>query len=118
MGHFCPMCGYNLTPDAVVERDGWHIDPRGEVHFNGARLRMPMSWVGILYALATSTDCVSRDALLNRISNSENENVLCAQVSKLRRHFNEIGVLPPFETVWARGLRWRSFAPTTSGEEG
>lgn len=104
--HFCPMCGYNLEPDPVVERDGWRIDPRGDVRFKDRIVKIPASWVGILHAVGSTTECVSRDALLNRISGSENSNVLCAQISKFRRFCKEFNLPVPFETVWGRGLRW------------
>jgi DNA-binding response OmpR family regulator len=35
----CPSCGYNLANDQVIERDGFAIDPRGLVVYNGRAVK-------------------------------------------------------------------------------
>jgi DNA-binding response OmpR family regulator len=109
----CPHCGFNLVADRPIERDGWVIDPTGQVAFEGAVREVKATWAGILYALAATPGSITTDALLNRVSDSENVNVIAVQVSRLRRWLAEAGFPDPIYSSRGRGnygYRWRTAA--------
>lgn len=96
MTSFCPCCGYNLVPDEPVEIDGWRIEPRGGVYFDGKRIHLRASWRQILYTVASlGGDMIRTEALLARVSDSENNNVLASHVSQMRSYLREYGIACP-----------------------
>ena len=102
------MCGYNLEADQVVTRDGFVLDPRGVVSWQGKRLRIKPAGVIVLHTLASSGRPVPRDAMLSRISSSENDNVLASTVSQLRKVLRECGVPDPVGVArHAKSLYWQ-----------
>lgn len=105
----CSRCGYNMIADTPVKRDGWDINPNGAVSYRGQRLPMPQTWAQVLLSVARA-GFIGRSALLDRISFTENDNVLSAQVCKLRRSLREQGVPDPIETIHGRGYAWASAA--------
>lgn len=107
MANFCPCCGYNIEADRPIDRDGWHIEPSGSVWFRGKFLRMRPAWATILHSIAKKADgCVSRIALLNRVTERENDNLLSAHVSHIKRFLAERGIALPIESVRGNGYRW------------
>ncbi len=110
MTHICPSCGYNLTADAAVERDGWCIDPRGAASYRGVELFTRNTWVQILFTCASMTGIVKVDVLQARISDSEESNVAASQLSLMRKRLAYLSVPCPIETVrgdCVSGYRWR-----------
>lgn len=109
MSAMCPMCGYNLQADAVVETGEWRIDPRGDVLFRDRSIALRQSWVMLLLTLAAQPGrWISTEVLLARISESENRNVLSVHFSRIRAALLDAGAPVPFEG--RRGLpggyRW------------
>ena len=106
--HFCPCCGYNFREDQVVERDGFTIDPRAAtVVYQGKPLRMAGSPARIMHALAASNRAVLADALLSRISGSDDMNTLAVQVHRAREACAEAGAPCPIITQRGVGYVWQ-----------
>jgi len=109
MSDLCPSCGFNLVKDKPIEIDGYVID-QGErtVSYEGKQVSgLTLSQVLMLHSIAkASPSCISSDALLNRMSDSDNTNLVCVQLGKMRNVFEDIGVTCPVQTVWGRGYRW------------
>lgn len=102
----CPHCGITLEREQTIERDGWIVTPYGDVQIDGRTIPLRASWGQILYALAATEGPVSRVALIDRISSTENLNVLSVHLSRLRRRLADEGVEPPFRTIHRNGLIW------------
>jgi hypothetical protein len=107
----CPHCGFNLAADRPVERDGWVIYPWGGLSYRGKALRTRASWAGILHALAATPGKMTVDALLNRVSDSENPNTLHSQISQMKRWLAQRDLPFPVEGFRVDGgYRWRTAA--------
>lgn len=105
---FCPCCGYNFREDEVVERDGFKIDPRAAtVLYEGKRLRMAATPARIMHALAASNRAVRGEALLARVSASEDLNTLAVQVHRARDACAEISAPCPIATQRGVGYVWQ-----------
>ena len=94
----CPHCGFNFEADKRISREGWVLDPvRSVAVYRERVVTRRMSWVLILHTLAKADGAlVSLDALLNRVSDSENPNAASSTLSQLRHHLRRQGVEPPF----------------------
>jgi DNA-binding response OmpR family regulator len=103
----CPKCGHNFEADAPISRDGWHLDPAaGRVVYHGAIVCERATFARILHTLAAAAPAiVAGEALLNRVSGSENSNVLASTISQMKRAWPET-VPWPVESVHGRGYRW------------
>lgn len=99
MTALCPNCGLSIEPDAPVERDGWRITAFGQVWYDNQRVDVPTSTGLILYAIAASPGPIARIAILNRISDSESDNLLSVQLSHARRRLRALNVPVPFATL-------------------
>lgn len=104
----CPHCGYNFEADRHIEMGPWTLWPR-YVLWNNGDVGLTPAESGILYTLAKADgDWVSADAILNRISDSENRNVIAVLVNRIRK---KLGDLTPIESdpnrKGGRGYRWR-----------
>ena len=107
--HVCPYCGIDFTKTDIIVKGGFVIDPRNKfVMYNGEPVEnVRTAHIHILYSLAKAEPMpLSRHALLNRISDAENLNVLSVQMNHLRNHLIKAGVPIPFETVREQGYRW------------
>lgn len=104
---FCTRCGHNFEADAPVERDGWSIDPgAGRASYHGAIICERTTHTALLHTLAAAAPViVTGEALLNRVSGSENSNVLASMLSQMKRAWPET-VPWPVESVHGRGYRW------------
>lgn len=104
MSGICPCCGYNLTADEPVERGPWVIDPRRGVFFNGELVVRRQTWTQILLTLARLNGArIPTEALLSRITESENPNVLASQVSQMRAYLRRRGIKAPVACVPGKG---------------
>ncbi|WP_298165063.1 winged helix-turn-helix domain-containing protein [Novosphingobium sp.] len=105
---FCPCCGYNFREDEIVERDGFTIDPRAaSVIYHGRKLQMAASPARIMHALAASDRAVLREALLARVSGSEDMNTLAVQVHRARKACEDVGAPCPIFTQQGVGYIWQ-----------
>lgn len=103
--HFCPNCGFNQTPDPIVEIGGWTIDVRNhEALFKGRRVHFTPIEMTILHTLASAKgQIVTRDALRERSGSDGDTNSLQVLVHRVRR---KIAATPlRILTVRTRGLR-------------
>lgn len=106
---FCPHCGYNLKRDAVVERDGWRIDPlENAVSFGDKAVRMTRQMVGIMHTLATATRPTRIAAIANRVSDRDisGESVR-VQVLRIRKVLRERNLPCPIATSRGIGYVWQ-----------
>lgn len=107
MTRICSNCGLSIEPDAPIERDGWHITPFGLVMYHGDRLQLRPACASLLYAIAASAGPISRIALLNRISDTESDNLLSVQLTHLRRSLRAHNMPIPFAVLWgAARIMW------------
>lgn len=104
-GHFCPNCGYNQTPDPIVEMGGWRIDPRNQhADFQGRRVHFTPSELTILHTLmAAGGDLVTRDALMERTGSEADSNSLQVLVARVRGKIS--GTPVEVLTIRRAGLR-------------
>lgn len=102
--HMCPSCGYNLQADEVLTRGDWTIAPTWANHLS-QRIKLTPAEHGVLYAIAASGNRpIKPEAILNRISDSENTNLVSVYVCRLRR---KLGQAVPFELAgYSIGYRW------------
>lgn len=103
----CPFCGHNFEPDAAVQRDGWSIDPyAGRVSWRGVIVVERVTFTRILHTVAAATPAiVGADALLNRVSSSENPNTIASMISQMKKQW-PAKVPWPIESVHGHGYRW------------
>jgi len=107
----CPACGHTAKPDHFAYRDGWAIDPTGFVAFKGPFLRTTPARAKLLHALASATGFMTTDALLNRISRSDDAKVVHVQICNLRKWLAANGLPDPIHAdrgYAAPGYRWRN----------
>jgi hypothetical protein len=106
----CPHCGWNFTAETPTTRDGFVIDPTGQISFGGPVYAFRRTWASILYGLATSTGWVTAEALLNRISDGENNNILASQISQMRKWLAAHDMPDPIHGRPGHegGYRWRT----------
>jgi DNA-binding response OmpR family regulator len=106
MATFCLNCGYNISKDETVERDGWVLMP-GKATHRAAHIDISMGQADILHALADAYPAtVSGDALANRSSRGRySTNSLKSTIFLIRK---KLGPLSPIETVRGEGYCWRT----------
>jgi DNA-binding response OmpR family regulator len=103
----CPHCGWDFETDTPIVTGGWLLTP-SRAAIDGKTLDLTPSQAGVLYAIATGAGRpVTRDALLNRISNRENPNIVAVHVSRLRA---KLGERFPIRVVRGHGLAWGAAA--------
>ena len=107
MTAICPHCGYNLAADAPYVRGLWHLDPQaGRATFGNRIIVTRASWVRVLHTLAAaSPSIVKPDALLNRVSASEDLNTIRVIIAQIKRKW-PVAVPWPIESVCGHGYRW------------
>lgn len=105
----CPHCGYNFTPDVELQIGPWSLSPNRCV-FDGVEMGLTPGEAGVLFAIARGKGSwITSDAILNRISDSDNTNVVAVLVSRMRK---KLGQHLPFESAKGRsgdgqgGYRW------------
>jgi DNA-binding response OmpR family regulator len=107
MARMCPNCGLDLEPDRPLVSGDWRVSPL-EVSYCGEPIRLTSQQRAMLYALAKAGgQPISRDALLNRVSDSESANLISVLVCRLRQTLPVV----PFEIVWGVGIRWTGELP-------
>jgi DNA-binding response OmpR family regulator len=108
MSEMCPKCGYNFKPDGLITRGDWELS-LDEVRYKGEKIDLTPSHRGILYALAKANGIgLSIDALLNRVSDSDNPNVIYVHMTRIRQRLPVI----PFEASHPDGYRWIGNVPS------
>lgn len=105
MSGFCPHCGYNLTRDEVIEANGFTLDPRGSVTFNGLPVSLTRGEANLLHALARARGrIVTAETLHARIALREGRNpqTVAVVISRIRKRVKPC----PITTVRGAGYRW------------
>ncbi len=85
----CPHCGYNLIADEIVERDGFTIDPRGHVRYEGLLIPgFTPQMVSVMHSLAKANGRkLTASVIADRCGseNADRSNVVAVQICRLRR---------------------------------
>lgn len=99
----CPHCGYNFTQDIPLERGDWLLYADG-AYFKGQLQEITPSEARVLYAIAKANGHpLPAEAILNRVSDSHDTNIVSVYICRLRKKLAEI----PFKTVrGGYGYRW------------
>lgn len=107
MSAMCPNCGKSLKPDAPVKRDGWFIAPYGPVIYDGRSVPLSPARTALIYTIAAANQPVTLDALLNRISDSDDYNLIAVQMTHIRRELRSNNIPIPFASLWGtRKVMW------------
>lgn len=115
MTAMCPHCGYDFAADAPIEVGPWRVTPK-TVTYRGVDVSVSRCEAGVLFALAKAGgDFVGVDALLNRVTDKENPNIIAVMVSRLRRKLPAAAI----ETVRGAGAgeggyRWIGGQPAAA----
>lgn len=121
MSGCCPNCGFNIAADKPLIAGDWTIHPRGAAVWRGIEVTRRFSWVTILHTLAAAEGRVIRgEPLLARISNSENNNVLSVQLTRLRSEMKRLKVPNPIAVQRGPqgGYWWAPSNPYTINRRG
>jgi len=95
----CPHCGYNLTQDSPIYRDGWVLYPTVAIYKEKV-LALSQQEAGMLYALAKAAPLeLTSEVIANRISRGECDPRVRVGMAA-RRIREKLGSLTPF---YARG---------------
>lgn len=111
--NFCPHCGFNLSQDAIVERDGFTIDPRGTITFNGRRIKATPIDMGIAHSVASAAGRVVKcEVIAERLGSETNDprGLIRTRICFMRKNFADARAPFPLETVFGRGYRWGAAA--------
>lgn len=98
----CPHCGWNFANDEPIELGDWRLTP-ASAEFKRKPIALTGQEAAMLHTLAKANgEPVSREALLNRISGSEDVGLVSVVAARLRAKLPAI----PFEKKHGFGLRW------------
>lgn len=108
MKHFCPSCGFDLHADEPAELAGFRMQGAGGVlTYNEQMIPLTAQQADLCWTLMkASPNVVGIDALMNRISNDAQNEMLAVLVHRIRRKFKDAGAPDPIESVRKRGYRW------------
>lgn len=102
MAVVCPHCGFSIVADEPVSSGGWLVEPT-RLFKNAELLNVTQQEAGFAYAIARSGGkLVSRNAVLSRISDSDDAALLNVVICRLRRKAPGL----PIELVRGKGYRW------------
>lgn len=103
----CPHCGFNFEADKPIVVGKWTLWPRYTTWGNGD-IGLTPAESGVLYALAKAEgDWVAADAILNRISDSEDRNIIAVYVNRIRKKLGDLAPIDSDRGRCGRGYRWR-----------
>lgn len=98
----CPHCGFDLARDKPIVIGDWRMTPV-EAEYQGRRVNITRQQAFALFTIAKARPHpISSEAMLNRISSGETENVVSVVMCKLRRRLPTV----PFVTQHGSGYRW------------
>jgi DNA-binding response OmpR family regulator len=105
----CPHCGYSLAADAIIALDGFEIDPRGKVAWQGARLALTGQQAEILHVIAAGEGRpVKIEIISERLGHDGNSDIVHVQVCRLRRNLREAGAPNVIKSTGARSFFWNT----------
>lgn len=102
MSDLCPHCGYNLEADTIIERDGFTIDPRGHVRYEGLLIPgFTPQMVSVMHSLAKATGRkLTARILADRCGSdtADTSNVISVQVFRIRRALQAVDIPCPVQS--------------------
>jgi hypothetical protein len=103
----CPHCGYSLTRDDPIERDGWRLHAtRGVTAPGGKRLTLTRAQLRLLVALAQADEALLGHQLCD-LAGVRTPDSLDVLLSLTRRACRAAGVAVPFKSLgYGRGWGW------------
>lgn len=104
----CSYCGTDFEKNAPITSGDFFISPQESVvTYKGQPIKLSVTHINLLHAIAKSAPFpIRRDALLNRVSDGDNMNILSVHISTIRSRLMAAGIPSPFETVHDAGYRW------------
>jgi len=104
---FCPSCGFNLDRDEVLQLDGFVLDPRGMIAFQGSPVLMTHHEAMAMHTVASANGRpVKTETISQRISDGEDPHCASVFIHRARRRLLAAGVPNPIQTAFRRGYRW------------
>jgi DNA-binding response OmpR family regulator len=104
MIHFCPSCGFNLIADKPLVIGDWELS-LGWAKLRGEQLALPPAMAKFIYAIgACKGGTVSYDAMLARITETDNINMMHVYATRLRKMLKADCSI---QTVRGMGYRWK-----------
>lgn len=95
----CPHCGLSIARDTAVSMGRLSVSPSEGATFDGKRIALTPQLDLILHTMVTmDREWSSTEILLNRISDSENTNLVAVQMSRLRKILTDLIGQNPIET--------------------
>ena len=102
MTDLCPHCGYNLEADAIIERDGFTIDPRGHVRYDGILIPgFTPQMVSVMHSLAKGNGRkLTAEVIADRCDSesADAKNHISVQIFKIRRVLQAVDVPCPVQS--------------------
>jgi len=109
MTAICPHCQYDLKADEVIKRDGFTLDPRGAVTYNGKEIKLTKAQKCILFSLAKADGRrLSSYDLADRCCYYETahvSNAIKMHISLLRKRLS--GLPCPVQNEHGVGYYWK-----------
>lgn len=107
--NFCPHCGFNITRDETIRRDGFEICPVKGATYRGAAVRLTSSCLTMLHSVAACDFPLEYTVIADRMGYDGDhfKNLLAVQRCRLAERLAEVGAPNPIVTVWGRGYQWR-----------
>lgn len=110
----CPNCGCNFRNDYLIDRDGFVIDPRGQVAFGGVAINLRPTEVCIFHSVAKEKGrYVSTEVLTNRCCRERRgwpPKTVHVHIHRIRKALASAGAPDPISNERGRastlGYRW------------
>lgn len=107
MKHTCPHCGFDLTRDETLTLGRWRLVPRDAAYYDDVPVVTRATWLNIMLVLAREQGRALRaETLLNRVSDSDDPNVIAVQVSRLKKSLRTMGIETPIKARYCTGYYW------------
>ena len=110
MSPLCPHCGYDLTRDELIHLDGFRIDPRGTVDFNGHPLSLTKAQSIFVASVAKAAPRpIPYAALIERmgIEGRHERNILSSQLCLMRNRLRAYDIALPIVAKPGMGYQWK-----------
>lgn len=108
--HSCPSCGFNLKNDRLIIKDGFVLDPRGQLFYNARAVKITQTPLRVLYTIAKEDGRpVTYDAIADRACDAHKTDprtLIKLYVHGLRKQFKAAGIPFPIKNEPCVGYFW------------